>query len=285
MERLNKFTSRTKNAFITDITPEEACLILTHRNCHNRKLVQGTASSYKRQMLNGLWESNGESIVFDKNGQLLDGQHRLHACWKSNITMQEVVVAVGFGTETFKTIDSGKMRSFKDTLTSGKLTEDETIISKIVRQTYYLQIGTPTEHGTSSTRSVANNDELCEFYTTNKTLFDSLVPYFKTWQKNDKERKIFDVYVLTGIAGYLVMKGCDLKKVNEYISLITGNNYSSNQTTLSVRTKFEKYKNIKSTPLERITALRYGWNAFSQGKNISRIKVNIDKGDFNWEII
>jgi hypothetical protein len=96
------------------ITPEVATKWL-EGNTHNRPLRQRDVDRYSREMSTGRWQLNGESIIFDSTGRLLDGQHRLWACVESQVSFQAVVVR-GADPETFTTIDQGRHRSPADHL-------------------------------------------------------------------------------------------------------------------------------------------------------------------------
>lgn len=45
----------------------------------NRAVSRVTVNAYAREMLCGFWTLNGEPIVFDADGKLAEGQHRMHA--------------------------------------------------------------------------------------------------------------------------------------------------------------------------------------------------------------
>ena len=60
------------------ITPELAAMWL-ERNSDNRKLRKYRAVVMAREMTEGNWKANGESISFDTAGAIVDGQHRLQA--------------------------------------------------------------------------------------------------------------------------------------------------------------------------------------------------------------
>jgi hypothetical protein len=66
-------------------------------------------------MKDGDWKLNGESIVFDDNGNVIDGQHRLTAIVESGVTIKSVVVR-GVDRSTFTSIDSGVRRDGGDIL-------------------------------------------------------------------------------------------------------------------------------------------------------------------------
>lgn len=58
----------------------------------NRRLNEKAVDRLSRDMLEGRWLLNGESIKFDRDGHLIDGQHRLAAIVKSGITVPMLVV-------------------------------------------------------------------------------------------------------------------------------------------------------------------------------------------------
>lgn len=285
MESLKRFISAEENCFITTITPIEAEFIFHHRNPNNRKFVASTGASYKRQMEDGSWFFNGESIGFDKNGNLTNGQHRMFGCWKSNIPLK-VVVVVGLETKAFETTDSGKTRSFKDALSATKLSADASITSEMARKAYYFLKGAPTEHGSSSTRSnCANNTELLKFQKEHFSVFEELIEHVKVWQKQDR-MKLFKRQELSGIAASLIISGCDKAKVLEFFHTLTSDNYSSNATIYTLRKKFEKIIGDKLyvKPLERINFFKFAWNNYANNKDIKKIKCNTDYVD-NWVVV
>jgi hypothetical protein len=75
---------------IETISPETAKLWL-ELNFKNRNADDQWVITLARVMLDGLWKPNGDSIKFDLNGHLIDGQHRLMAVVKSGVTIQSAV--------------------------------------------------------------------------------------------------------------------------------------------------------------------------------------------------
>lgn len=70
---------------IIDITPEMAEDML-QRNTNNRKKKTGRIKGYSHDMMKKLWKENGAPIIFDDEGVLRDGQHRLEAIAETGIT-------------------------------------------------------------------------------------------------------------------------------------------------------------------------------------------------------
>ena len=96
------------------VTPEVADNYLKF-NTNNRKDKDKHVKFLANQMKSGDFLENGESIVFDKNGDLLDGQHRLKAIVKSGLSFNIPIVR-GAKPLTMATYDTGKNRSAADIL-------------------------------------------------------------------------------------------------------------------------------------------------------------------------
>lgn len=96
----------------TKITPKKAQEWL-QRNVNNRPVRQRLVNDYAAAMTAGAWKVNGDSIRFNCNGDMVDGQHRLLACIKSGVTFESYVVD-GIQVDAFDTIDQGFKRVVSD---------------------------------------------------------------------------------------------------------------------------------------------------------------------------
>jgi len=95
------------------IDPSMAKEWMATSNINNRKLRPNIVTKYADAMLRKQWIYNGESIKFDKNGVLIDGQHRLQAVIKSGVPLY-TQVTTGLSHEAFDTIDDGAPRRAAD---------------------------------------------------------------------------------------------------------------------------------------------------------------------------
>ena len=77
---------------VEKITPEIAAEYLKVNIKNYRKLQRQVIKRYAEDMKAGRWELNGEPIVFDENGLLKNGQHRLAAIIASGVTVEMTVV-------------------------------------------------------------------------------------------------------------------------------------------------------------------------------------------------
>lgn len=98
------------------ITPKIAERYLAH-NVHNRNFRERVALAYAADMAAGNWIRNGETIKFNEDGDLDDGQHRLHAITVSNVKGVWMLVVRGLPKQKAQeTIDTGISRKFSDLL-------------------------------------------------------------------------------------------------------------------------------------------------------------------------
>ena len=95
------------------ITPAIAREMLQY-NTRNRPLSRGGVSRWVREMAAGNWEDSLTTLIFSDKGQLLDGQHRLHAIVQSNTTVNKALVRFGLPASSFDKIDVGSKRSNGD---------------------------------------------------------------------------------------------------------------------------------------------------------------------------
>jgi hypothetical protein len=110
-------TSAPKAVLFT-IGPEMAVTILAERNPHNRKLSAALVRKLSAALRRGEWRVNGETVVFDREGNLKNGQHRLTACVETGIALETWVV-FGVDPACFSTMDRGKNRDTADDLSIG----------------------------------------------------------------------------------------------------------------------------------------------------------------------
>jgi hypothetical protein len=96
------------------ISPDYASFLL-EGNTRNRKISRTHVKALASAMTDGRFKYNGDTLKVDRNGNLVDGQHRLEAIIESGTTQMMSVVS-GLDPEVFHTIDQGKKRNTGDLL-------------------------------------------------------------------------------------------------------------------------------------------------------------------------
>jgi hypothetical protein len=93
-------------------------------NVRNRGWTQKHTNKLLGIYNRGNWKFNGDPIVFDKNGCLVQGQHRAYMIWLCGQTVPVLVVR-GVDPDVFGTYDLGKRRTLKDIISIPGLDVDE----------------------------------------------------------------------------------------------------------------------------------------------------------------
>ena len=101
------------------IRPEMADAMLANP-MHNRPINKSRIRTMIGDLRAGNWQLNGEPIICDDQGRVLDGQHRLHAVRESGVALRTLLV-LGVAPTTMTSIDQGAPRSLADTVTVGGL--------------------------------------------------------------------------------------------------------------------------------------------------------------------
>lgn len=136
----------TPTTGVVNVTPSQAAEWLKH-NSHNRALRENKVNGFARDMENGAWVFNGDAIRFAVDGTLLDGQHRLTAITRSEVTVPCLVVW-GLPSEAQETMDIGSRRMVRDQLhLRGESNSSE--LAAIARRSVMAERGT-VEGGSST---------------------------------------------------------------------------------------------------------------------------------------
>ncbi|WP_280489535.1 hypothetical protein [Nocardia farcinica] len=96
------------------VTPKYA-LELLELNTRNRTVSERQVDAYARDMANGRWEMNGQTICIGTDFTLLDGQHRLLAVVRSGATIP-MHIAWGVDPAAQATMDTGRARTAANAL-------------------------------------------------------------------------------------------------------------------------------------------------------------------------
>lgn len=108
------FTTPKPTASWVAVTPEVAARWL-ERNYQNRNLFKAEVDRYARDMAAGRWHLDGSPIRIATDGSLLDGQHRLNAIIKADVTLPMLVVR-NVDPDAQSAMDTGRRRSAADAL-------------------------------------------------------------------------------------------------------------------------------------------------------------------------
>lgn len=100
---------------IIDITPELAKKWLDESEFENRNIKKSNLDKLIRDIQSGKWVFDGSPIRFDRDNNVIDGQHRLTAVIRTGKTIKSLVIR-GIVDRAKLTIDTGSNRSTSDIL-------------------------------------------------------------------------------------------------------------------------------------------------------------------------
>lgn len=115
---------------VEDVNQEIAAMWLLNSKI-NRRIRPRQVKKYAADMRAGKWLVNGETIKFDVDGHLVDGQHRLAAVAVADTTIRTYVVR-GVSSDAQTVMDTGITRSLSDVLTMNN-EHDTTALAALLR--------------------------------------------------------------------------------------------------------------------------------------------------------
>lgn len=152
---------------VEEIGPERARQMLA-MNRGNRRIDPGTVNRYVAAMRRGEWQLSHQGIAIDKDGVLLDGQHRLTAIVKAGLQVPMLVV-VGVDRAAFSVVDTGKRRSAGDTLRLYGATDPNNVAAALRYVHLFRTVPNGQWHG-NGTRMT--NDQVLELFQSTPKIVD-----------------------------------------------------------------------------------------------------------------
>lgn len=241
------------------IVPELARKWLEENVKVNRPVSDRMVKLYARAMTDGRWRENGEAITFDKDGNLINGQHRLWACIESNVSFR-TLVAWDVPKDAFPTIDTGKKRSASDVLfMSGMDIPYKTQLAAAIRAILSYR------GGYEINQRVFNNDEVLEFINVEPAVIQSV-----------KTTRLALGGPLSGTAshvGAVMYLASHTKDVSDFVSKLgSGVGLVKGSPILTLRSKLLLSKG-RAEARERFWSTVVAWNAYVDGRNLSIIRL------------
>lgn len=255
-----------------DVSPDMARLLLTH-NTNNRPQKPKSIDLYVRQMEANEFIVNGETIKFDTNGVLLDGQNRLIAISRQpqNFTHNTLIVR-NLPPEAFKTIDIGSLRSASDLFQLAGHKKYSRLMPSILRKhnrIFVLQQGV-TKTGMIQSVNLERGltgSECIEIYELHKNLLDDIAVIVNA----EASKVILSSATAGAILLYLIRdEGEDEATVYDYIEVLyTGAELSAGSSMLSTRNKLIKMQS-RVVKFNELSIVKMVLKEYSQYKKRER---------------
>lgn len=250
------------------ITPEVAAALLA-KNDNNRVLSTNQVKKYARSMELGDWGLTGQPIIIDTNGNLVDGQHRLHAVVAVNQSIEFLVVR-GVRPEVMPVVDRGKSRDAKDALRwAGQ--KHVVMASGAVRQIIALQqqLNVRDTHQTT----MITDTEILEKSIELQSIIEWLAPL--THQVNDGAKLPPSKFLAAVI--WLILEGCEPNSVEEFTKQIaSGVGLDEGSPILALRTWAINNKMARKAYRrdEVLIAVLKTWNDVAEGNRRKMMRIS-----------
>ena len=249
------------------VTPEMAQKWLDKNIKNNRNLSTKNMAAILADFEKGKWNGdNGETIKFDVNGKMTDGQHRLSAIVKWNKPVQTHVM-FGVSLDGFVTMDTGKRRSAGDMLKIQGFSYVREIPSMIQTSEALLQ-------GKYLLPTPMTNSEILQMALKSKKDFEHICKKACTFNHRYKPVTKAEFGAI-----FRVFKMIDYTEANLFLEMVSnGINLDSNHPAFVLRKVFSQElfaKSRKLSPKERMAYLILAWNAFMEGREVKKFKWSI----------
>lgn len=259
---------KKENINLVLFTPEMATEIISKPSTNFRSVKRPVVNQYAKDMENGNWTFCGDTIKFDKDGNLIDGQHRLRAIIKSGIP-QYFYKVEELDPESARVMDSGFKRSVNDYLKSQSAAY-ETGAASIIRQ-----VETFKKQSKYIGHSTANNgtsySDVVDLYENDTEWYNKAAIYGKKISK--ESARILKQTEVGAIYYYLVrIMGVDADYVEDFFFKLcnSSRNERSIYNTTMISLNNENY--IRRSGVKRIDEFITCWNAMVHGCSTLRKK-------------
>lgn len=246
------------------------------KNKHNRNVRQSKVDEYANAMVNGRWiEQTGESIKFDRQGNLIDGQHRLLALIQANLSIRFLVIT-HLEHEAFKVIDTNLSRSGGDILHIEGVKNGNTVAAA-VKLFYSLSEGYSASSQQSRSNLKLDNFHMLEIYRKNPEYWQSWIEKSNNWCIEFS--RVLSQSFLAGFSIYLDKSSKHTNKIDSFFDQLCVDGHSDNQTIKLLRRRLlddRIKKNEKLTPTFKTVYIIKTWNAFVTEKEVKQLSHNPD---------
>jgi len=255
-------------------TPELAKYILENHNSNNRDIRRNNVEHILSEILGGNWMFNGETIGFDENNQLTNGQHRLTSVVESGESLL-IPTFTNLNPEAFKTIDTGSVRTAVDVLSIEGVNNSD-IMASTIKFINDMVKNTFNNNGKGRKHNLSNTDVIDYYAQLNPMILQESIDF--STETKTKSPILTPQKFVTGF--HYIFKTINPDKGEEFMNkLITGTNITDGCPIKLLREKLftdktSNKKKDKLTPAEKVKYIIYTWNKYVEGAQVNRLVLN-----------
>jgi hypothetical protein len=265
-------------SIVETITPQKAQEYLA-KSGGNRNISKPVVTSYATTMREGKWILNGEPIVFDVDGVLLNGHHRLHAIIQSNVPIQTFVTR-GVEHGAFTTFDCGRHRTLGQLIGMNGIKHYNSVAS-VVNVVFRLQNGLAVSDSGLAHSSKHTNSKMIDYFNNDRELFIE-AGEFGALARN--KASFIDGSIVGGTYYWLIRKcGYEKEIVESFFNDLCKIGTSESHTIDLLRTRLinDKMSTIRKTSKNvHFALLIKTWNYYITNENVKCLRFNPEKEEY-----
>jgi hypothetical protein len=249
------------------------------RNTMNRALRPRLINEYERQMSAGLWrEDTGEAIKIASDGILLDGQQRLSALIKANVSLSFLIIK-DLDKDVFRVLDSGLKRNPSDVLHIAGISY-AALLAAGIRRYFYLVSGKKKLTDLSLMWTKISSSEILSIYNARNKFWDAAAKMTDEWYK--KYQRILPTSEILALYAFFY----DINNDDAFTfmdSLCNGDDLDTSNPIKHLREKLIFAKINKKFALrdqQRVALIYKTWNFFRKNKSIKQLNFNYDREEY-----
>lgn len=216
-----------------EIDPETARLWLDTQP-KNRPITAAKVATLAEEMLHGRFLANGETLVFDEAGLLMDGQGRCAACVKSGVPFVAYCVW-GVPRAMFPTFDVVERRTAGQVLAIAG-SRSWFLVASVLRWVAVMSGGT-TSPSTSSRLKVSNQTILDLYRVHGESVLES-IEFARSCSASWDDEIVGIIQPSILIYLHLVTKRYDRERADSFVrGMVTGQNLTAGSPILTFRNR------------------------------------------------
>jgi len=262
LRREGEFTERVM------VTPAMAEVFLTF-NANNRPVRSQSVLRLADDLRNHRWKYNGETVKVDNQGQLIDGQHRMHAILHSGIAA-DMLMVWGVERAARMTMDTGSVRTVGDfIIMRGEATGvaagvAASVVNRLIKW----------ERGNAASINSANTP----------TKVEQTDYYYKHQREINEAVQATSTRMLAFLGGpgqrafmFAACARANRQKARDFFDLLTGTSTGQplgpDHPVNVLRTRFLLDKELAQLPNARIELCFRAFNAFMRGERPKKLQI------------
>jgi hypothetical protein len=247
------------------VTPDYAKELL-NKNISNRPLTKTHVLSLSKSILNGEWKVTGEPIKFSKNGNLIDGQHRLAAIILADQGIQLSIIR-NIDNSAFDVIDIGRPRRISDILAIMKISNSSAVAAGI---RVFIAFKKLNPNGSPSLQEKTSAIDVERVISRSKN--------YEHWAflaNSDRYKKIIPTGLSMGL-GMIFSEKSDSYAHLFFEKLISGEGLSAKDPILTLRDRLisNKSSTLKLPQAHLAFFIVKAWNASRSNKKLTILKIS-----------